>query len=115
MSLRDVNLHQDYVRFEESVSYTEWDADLIHGCVCDPGWEGVACEKRSCPRGDDPVTTEADNGPLDDIQLLDCACSSCTGGLHLTFQGQQTQFIPYDATEKYIEFRLKVLSAVVFQ
>jgi len=26
--------------------YDGWDADMIHGCVCDDGWEGYDCSLR---------------------------------------------------------------------
>ena len=34
-----------------------WDADILHGCVCDPGWIGHDCSQLECPRGDDPLTS----------------------------------------------------------
>lgn len=34
-----------------------WDANILHGCVCDPGWIGHDCSQLECPRGDDPFTT----------------------------------------------------------
>ena len=41
-----------------NVVYTSiWDADVLHGCVCDPGWIGYNCSQLECPRGDDPLTT----------------------------------------------------------
>lgn len=41
-----------------NVVYTSvWDANIIHGCVCDPGWIGHDCSQMECPRGDDPLTT----------------------------------------------------------
>ncbi len=103
MSLREVSLYQDYVVYSESAEYSGWDADMIHGCVCDPGWEGVSCGKRSCPRGDDPLTPATD-----DVQLVDCKCTTCQGGMYLTFQGQQTSFLPYNAPAALIQYRLQV-------
>lgn len=34
-----------------------WDAHILHGCVCDPGWMGHDCSQMECPRGDDPLTS----------------------------------------------------------
>lgn len=34
--------------------YTVWDANITHGCVCDPGYTGPDCSYRNCPYGDDP-------------------------------------------------------------
>lgn len=77
--------------------------DMIHGCLCDRGFEGAACDKRSCPVGDDPMTPG-----VDEIQLIDCKCSICKGGLRISFNGYQTQLIPYDAAEELISYRLHV-------
>lgn len=41
-----------------NVEYTSiWDADIVHGCICDPGWIGHDCSQLECPKGDDPHTT----------------------------------------------------------
>jgi hypothetical protein len=110
LSLREVNEYGDAVSFGAGVRYDNWDADMIHGCVCDDGWEGPACERRSCPKGDDPLTA-----PQDDVQLLDCKCSTCNGGVYLSFLGQQTALIPFDASEQLIAYRLGVRSLVCKQ
>ncbi len=103
LTLREVNEYGDAVSFGAGVHYDNWDADMIHGCVCDDGWEGPACERRSCPKGDDPLTAAQD-----DVQLLDCQCSTCQGGVYLSFLGQQTALIPFDASEQLIAYRLGV-------
>lgn len=108
MSLREVSEYQDYDTHLGYTSYTNgWDADMIHACVCDEGWEGVSCTKRSCPKGDDPTTVG-----VDEVQLIDCQCAQCAGGLHLTFEGFQTPFIPYDASEELVLYRLAQLPGV---
>lgn len=103
MSLRDASLYIDYDKYWGEEEYTEWDADMMFGCVCDPGWEGSACDKKSCPRGDDPNTPG-----LNEIQLIDCQCTNCKGGLIFVFMGQQSPIIPYDAAEELIKYRLEV-------
>lgn len=103
VSLRDVTRFQTFESYLDPTYYSGWDADKIFGCVCDEGWNGIACEKRTCPRGDDPLTPG-----VDEVQLLDCECTTCSGGLYMTFKGQQTPFIPYDAPEELIEFHLNV-------
>uniref|UniRef100_A0A7S2W8V0 EGF-like domain-containing protein n=1 Tax=Mucochytrium quahogii TaxID=96639 RepID=A0A7S2W8V0_9STRA len=40
-----------------SRKYNLWDADMVRGCDCDPGYAGPDCMKRVCPLGDDPLTT----------------------------------------------------------
>jgi hypothetical protein len=37
--------------------YRLWDADQNSACVCDPGYSGIDCSLRDCPKGDDPLTT----------------------------------------------------------
>lgn len=103
MSLREVSEFQDYDTYLGYTSYsTEWDADMIHACVCEKGWEGVACNKRTCPKGDDPTTAGVDK-----IQLIDCQCAQCAGGIYLTYENFQTPLIPYDASEELIWYRLQ--------
>lgn len=38
-------------------TYNLWDGNKNQACVCDPGYTGVDCSMRECPRGDDPLTT----------------------------------------------------------
>ncbi|KAJ1442072.1 hypothetical protein B484DRAFT_356613 [Ochromonadaceae sp. CCMP2298] len=104
MSLREVTNFQTYFKYVDYTHYGGWDADKIYGCYCEAGWEGVACEKRSCPVGPDP--TRAVNH---EVQLIDCRChgTTCQGGLHISFRNQQTPFIPYDASEELVAFRIR--------
>jgi hypothetical protein len=39
-------------------TYDLWDAQKVQGCSCDANWEGPDCSARTCPRGDDPLTTQ---------------------------------------------------------
>ncbi len=36
--------------------YYNWDKDRSSVCVCDPGYQGVDCNLRTCPHGTDVVT-----------------------------------------------------------
>lgn len=56
MTLRQIAQYTDYITYTNITTYTDWDADRISGCVCDPGYEGVSCAKKSCPKGDNPST-----------------------------------------------------------
>eukprot|EP00940_MAST-03C_sp_MAST-3C-sp2_P000530 g530.t1 len=38
------------------IEYKSWDGAKTQHCVCDPGYAGIACDKRVCPSGDDPIT-----------------------------------------------------------
>eukprot|EP01038_Epipyxis_sp_PR26KG_P014657 gene14657-19692_t len=102
MSLREVGRYQDFNTFIGYSEYAGWDADKIFGCVCDEGWEGISCQKKSCPKGDDPSTDG-----VDEVQLIDCKCSTCRGGLRLSFRAHQTLFIPCNASASLIEYRIK--------
>jgi hypothetical protein len=63
----------------------QWDWNMVYGCVCDSGYSGYDCSLRSCPKGDDPVTT----AQLDDMQVL--RCTSTNGTFTLNFKGHTTQ------------------------
>lgn len=43
-------------------TYAHWDAKKTQSCRCDPGWTGINCASRVCPYGNDPLTTESDDG-----------------------------------------------------
>jgi len=109
VSLRDVTRYQTFNSYLNYKNYNGWDKNKIFGCVCDHGWEGISCEKRSCPKGDDPLTLSTYGSY--EIQYIDCMCESplyCTGGLYFSFEGQQTPFIPYDASSELIQYRFNV-------
>lgn len=36
-------------------TYNLWDASKLQACVCDPGYSGIDCSERLCPKGDDPL------------------------------------------------------------
>lgn len=105
LSLRQLSVYVDYVNYFDTpkTEYTDWDADRIYGCVCDQGWTGPACDMMTCPLGDDPNTPG-----VDEVQILDCLCKTCTGGVYLSLHGEQTPLIPYDAPAALIEYYLEV-------
>lgn len=79
---------------------TIWDSHKIYGCACDPGYHGVDCSLRYCPKGDDPLTGTYDineNNPLqfNEIQRLSCVADG--GSFTLSFRGQTSKDIPYNA------------------
>merc|ERR1712065_89845 len=49
--------------------YKLWDAHKTRSCKCDGGWTGVACDKRMCPKGDDPLTTESADGVTEKYEV----------------------------------------------
>jgi hypothetical protein len=129
-SLREVTGYQTFNTRLDYTQYAGWDADKIRGCLCEPGWGGIACEKRLCPKGDDPVLAGELGSNTAEVQLIDCLCTDCKGidtscvlniswllhcvvlhllgGLYISFAGQQTPLIPYDASEELIRYRLLV-------
>lgn len=107
ISLRQAAVTQDYINFSNYTVYTDWDADMIHGCACQKGWEGPACDRRSCPKGVDPLV-----GAVNEVQLIDCKCTTCSGGMYLRFRGKETAYIPYDASRQLIRYHLERLSTV---
>jgi hypothetical protein len=89
-----------------------WDANKIYGCNCDDGYEGIDCSLRSCPRGDDPMTggliTNPQN-PAQNNEIQQISCRANAGKFTLTFQGQTTAFIPYNAKENDVQAKLESL------
>lgn len=107
VSLREVSNHPDFVHFTNKSTNSGWEVDMIQGCACDSGWEGFDCSRQSCPKGDDPLTAG-----VNEIQLIDCTCQSCTGGVYFTFKDQRTSFISFNASEEVISYRLNQISTV---
>jgi len=46
MSLRTAASQYDGYNLNHTTNYDLWDADLIYGCVCLPGWTGYDCSQR---------------------------------------------------------------------
>eukprot|EP00940_MAST-03C_sp_MAST-3C-sp2_P001904 g1904.t1 len=68
----------------EDLTYSLWDADRIMGCICNDHWTGYDCSLRTCPRGDDPLTT----GQVDEVQ--DVTCDGASGSFALKFRSHYT-------------------------
>ena len=111
MSLRGVSTYQDYITYFDYKDYSDWDADMIHGCVCDPGWEGPACNRRSCPKGVDPLDT-SESSTNYETQLIECRCQQCSGGVNLTFRGETTPMIKWNADIVVIKHFLSNLPSI---
>lgn len=108
-------------------SYTEvWDATSVHGCICDKSFTGSDCRVRTCPTGDDPLTT----GQTDEIQLITCLTeyleqdlvlnfdtAPTSGSFILAFGSEYTRPIVHDATDTgvggvSVEEKLKALNGI---
>ncbi|RLN54834.1 hypothetical protein BBJ29_004388 [Phytophthora kernoviae] len=93
--MREAAVLQDDRNFFVSTTYTLWDADKVMGCQCDPGYTGIDCSLRECPKGDDPLTVGQNS-----VQTLTCTCNSCTGTFALSFRGRvTTNLSPTDLSE----------------
>lgn len=68
-------------------TYQLWDASKIQACQCDPGYDGVDCSQRLCPKGDDPLSPSI-QGQVDGVTGFEIATSdaTCGGGLSGTFR-----------------------------
>jgi len=83
-----------------------WDAQLVYGCLCDPGFTGFDCSLATCPFGDDPLTI----GQVNEIQQLTCVATS--GYFYLKFREQTTAQIPYSASPAALQQYLQTLSTI---
>lgn len=108
ISLRTATTFVDLDQFDNATGYSDWDADMVHGCDCDDGWEGSSCSYRTCPKGDNPTTPGQDES-----QLIDCTCTAynCSGSFQFGVRGQKTQPLPLNATEELIKMRIEVMVA----
>jgi len=74
----------DYSNSKYNV-YNQWDRSKIQACVCDPYYEGTDCSLRSCPRGDNVLTT-GDNPSKQQICFADTTSSlSPAGSFTITY------------------------------
>jgi len=90
------------------VDYSNWDADKIQGCVCDPGWQGYDCSLRSCPMGRDPTTMTDD----DTEEVYELQCQADSGFFAIFILGYYTEPIPFDATPADLKYTLESISNV---
>jgi hypothetical protein len=65
-----------------------WDFNKIQGCICDEGFEGHDCARRSCPRGDDPRTT----GQTREVQTIRCVYTA-PATFTLSFRGKASPLL----------------------
>ncbi|KDO18240.1 hypothetical protein SPRG_16366 [Saprolegnia parasitica CBS 223.65] len=108
ISMRDAASANDGINFFTSTSYSLWDADKIFGCQCSYGYTGYDCSQRTCPVGDDPLTT----GQSPEVQLLNCLCNGCTGYFALYYKGFLTANIAPSATATQLTNALLALTSI---
>lgn len=86
---------------------TTWDAGKIQGCVCDAGFEGHDCSRRSCPRGDNPRTT----GQSREVQTIVCQ-QSAASQFAISFRGQTSAAIASDASDATLQAALAAVPTI---
>ena len=92
--------------FAVHVYETPWEADRFNGCFCDEGYSGYDCSVRTCPVGDDPLTTSQ----LNDIQLLECYADF--GTFTLSYGRETTAPISVDASVTDVTRAINALSSL---
>eukprot|EP01029_Cantina_marsupialis_P031675 TRINITY_DN919_c0_g1_i1.p1 TRINITY_DN919_c0_g1~~TRINITY_DN919_c0_g1_i1.p1 ORF type:complete len:794 (+),score=144.49 TRINITY_DN919_c0_g1_i1:715-3096(+) len=100
--LQSGNVAFEYVA-SNGASY--WDAEVIQGCDCDDGYTGFDCSIMSCPFGADPTQSG-----LNEIQKI--TCDAIGGFFRLSYKGQATGDIAFDAGATDIETALEGLSNI---
>jgi len=84
-----------------------WDADRVHGCLCDKGYTGYDCSQKVCPTGDDPFTYDQHV----EVQLM--TCTATQGTFKLTFREETTAPIQWNANADEIRDALMLLPTLV--
>ena len=101
-----------YTYGEDPNKASTWDAALVHGCLCDEGFEGYDCSLMSCPRGKDPgMQSSLGVGPqVDEVQIL--RCEAVAGTFTLSFRQQVTSDLSSDITALQLADGLRNLSTI---
>ena len=99
-----------------------WDAHMIQGCLCDSfgfssqgqhnisGFTGYDCRQRSCKWGDNMRTHEATNTSSYEVQNIYCQASG--GSFTLSFRGESTVSLDFNATLHEVTIALQDVSTV---
>ncbi|KAG7395531.1 hypothetical protein PHYBOEH_003671 [Phytophthora boehmeriae] len=105
--MREAAVLEDDRNFFVSTTYSLWDADKIMGCQCDPGYTGIDCSLRECPKGDDPLTAGQNA-----VQTLTCTCTTCTGTFALSFRGRVTTNLAAVDLSETLKAALEALDSI---
>jgi len=98
--LRDLARWEYNTRSERFTYEDVWDAEMIYGCICSEGFHGVDCSERTCPTGDDPLTS----GQVNEVQIFSCSGS---GEFTLMFEGHESAQIGSKFAELQVERALE--------
>ncbi|KAJ1456364.1 hypothetical protein M885DRAFT_517875 [Pelagophyceae sp. CCMP2097] len=101
------HLNRSSHRYSEGETrYDLWDATMLRGCVCDPGYSSFDCSVIDCDSGDDRRTT----GQKDEKVTLFCDCDApCNGTLTVSFMGGETTVLEPSSTSKDLVTALGLL------
>eukprot|EP00629_Pelagomonadales_sp_RCC1024_P011723 CAMPEP_0119297744 /NCGR_PEP_ID=MMETSP1329-20130426/51227_1 /TAXON_ID=114041 /ORGANISM="Genus nov. species nov., Strain RCC1024" /LENGTH=685 /DNA_ID=CAMNT_0007298685 /DNA_START=251 /DNA_END=2305 /DNA_ORIENTATION=- len=86
---------------------TPWDAQHMHGCLCDDGFYGYDCSLRRCPTGDDPLPRSAGT-----TTVMRLTCHATSGTFMLGFRGRWTAPVAYSATPAAVKAALDALPSI---
>jgi len=91
-----------------------WDADMIHGCICDKGWGSQynCALKEECPTGDDPLTINQVN----EVKLFACDLrhdvARQLNGFSICWRGDCTDTLKWDDTASTLQTKLNELRTI---
>lgn len=100
-------VERDYGACMTTYTYEKpWEADNWYGCLCDEGYFGYDCSRRTCPKGDDPLTSSQNN----EVQLLECHADF--GTFTLSFGRETTSPISVDSSISQVMDAINALSSL---
>ena len=88
-------------------TYGGWEGSVLMACICDAGFYGVDCSFKTCPKGDDPLTTGQR------AKAVRIAISNPRRGLtandvvQLSFEAETASFAPATDTAGAIELAIE--------
>lgn len=85
MNLKTAAEEYDGYHLNHSTTYSQWDAEIIYGCICDYGWNGADCSQRSCEYGIDPRLSELQKQSV--TLVCNCESGDCHGKFKLQYFG----------------------------
>ena len=100
---------------EGVTSYEDvWDAGKIQGCVCDEGYEGYDCSRRTCPSGANPRLYSSDESENmgDHGESVVLQCQADDGFFRLQYGRSVTPPLPHSASPQLLESVLEGLASV---
>lgn len=97
---------------KQSAYESKWDANQIHGCVCDSGYTGYNCSQFECPWGLDSSVSDDKYGLPIHNEVLRFECAATRGTFRFSFRGQTSRDIGFDWTHGRVKRALQELTSV---